>query len=347
MAGGLTTFEVGDPHETSSVVRERLPASERSRLVEQGVWSRTYEAADRGRFRAQPESYRSRFAMGHCGPLRLSCISDARGTGFTIQYPGMDAYCISVSERGASRLAQPASRFLVDADRDTGLIFSGREATRLVTSDGNTRLQLWVPASLMRRSLVAALERPVAEPLEFAAAVDWRRGPGASVRRLVRHAFAELRDPSSLLSAGIGAPQFVELLIQSVLRGLPHNYTSALAGQKKAMAAPRNVRRAEEFLYAHAADIVTLDEVARAAGCSIRSLQLAFRRFRGTTPMAAPRSMRLQRAREEIIRPDGPQSVIAVALKYGFANPGRFADQYRRAFGELPSEALRARGLSL
>ncbi len=228
MAGGLTTFEVGDPRETCSVVWERLPASEKSRLKEQEVWSRTYAAADWRRFKSEPKSYRSTFSVGHSGALRLSRIVDERGTGFTIHDPGMDAYCISVMERGASRLAQPGNRSPLDTDPNLGLIFSGRASTRLVTSDRNARLQLWVPGTLLRRSLEAVLERPVGDALEFTPGIDWSRGEGASIRRLVLHLFAELAQPDSLLSRDVGARQFEELLVQSLLLGLPHSHSGVL-----------------------------------------------------------------------------------------------------------------------
>ncbi len=113
------------------------------------------------------------------------------------------------------------------------------------------------------------------------------------------------------------------------------------------MAAPRNLRRAEEFLRANAQEAVTLEQIASAAGCSIRALQLTFRRFRNLTPMEALRRARLEQAHNEILKSDGSRSVISVAAKYGFANPGRFANQYKRAFGEYPSEALRARAARL
>jgi transcriptional regulator GlxA family with amidase domain len=103
------------------------------------------------------------------------------------------------------------------------------------------------------------------------------------------------------------------------------------------------VKRAEEFFRANAAEAVTIEMVAQAAGCSVRALQLAFRQFRNITPMEALRRIRLEQAREEIARPDRSRSVIEVAAKFGFTNPGRFSDQYKRAFGQLPSEALRRR----
>jgi AraC-like DNA-binding protein len=345
MSGRLTAFVVGDPHEIPSIVWDRLPPSEKSRLNEQELRSRTYEAADWGRFRSEPESYRSTFSIGHCAGLRLSRIADARGTGFDIHEPGLDAFCVSVMERGASGVTQPGTPKASSTDQTTGVIFPARPSTRLVTSDDSVRLHLWVPGRLLGGALEVMLERPAGNALEFSP-IDWSRGGGASVRRLVRHLFAEMDKPDALLTRGIGAGEFEDLFVQSLLLGLPHSYSERL-GRQNATAAPGNVRRAEEFLRANAEEMVTIEKVAQAAGCSIRALQLAFRRFRNITPMGALHRIRLQQAREETAQSDGAQSVIEIAAKFGFTNPGRFAGQYKRAFGEHPSEALRRRALRL
>ena len=88
---------------------------------------------------------------------------------------------------------------------------------------------------------------------------------------------------------------------------------------------------------------LTVEDVARAAGCSSRALQVAFREFRGVSPMAALRRIRLELAHEEIMRSDGSVSVAEVGAQYGFSNSGRFARQYRQAFGEYPSRMARSR----
>lgn len=271
---GFTTFEVRDPYETSLVVWDRLPPRERSRLNEREVWSRSYEAADWGRFRSDPRSYRSLFSVGQSGRLRLSRIADQRGTGFSINEPGLDAFCVSVMEQGAGRLTQHASRLSSEAGQSAGLIFAGREATRLVTSDNSVRLQLWVPGALLRDSLAKLLDRPVGGPLEFAGGIDWTRGSGASLRRLIFHLFVELDDPASLLARGIGARQFEELLVQSLLLGLPHSHLNALQRQR-AMAAPANVRRAEEFLRANVEEAISLEDCRQ--GCGVQRPGLAAR----------------------------------------------------------------------
>jgi AraC-like DNA-binding protein len=39
--------------------------------------------------------------------------------------------------------------------------------------------------------------------------------------------------------------------------------------------------------------------------------------------------------------PSQGATVVAIALRWGFAKPGRFADYYRQQYGRLPSETLR------
>jgi transcriptional regulator GlxA family with amidase domain len=127
--------------------------------------------------------------------------------------------------------------------------------------------------------------------------------------------------------------------------GLSDN-RSALLRRQNSSAAPGNIRRAEEFIRSNTDEAANVESVARAAGCSVRALQLGFRRFRNTTPMAALRQARLERARNEIARSDGSLSVTDVAARHGFGNAGRFSDTYRHAFGEYPSETLRVRSLA-
>jgi len=62
--------------------------------------------------------------------------------------------------------------------------------------------------------------------------------------------------------------------------------------------------------------------------------------FLGTTPLGWVRRMRLARARQEFIRRGPNTTVTAVALGSGFNQLGRFAAEYRKAFGELPSATI-------
>jgi AraC-like DNA-binding protein len=133
-----------------------------------------------------------------------------------------------------------------------------------------------------------------------------------------------------------------ETLLSLLLHSIPNNYRHALDGQRSP-AAPRYVSRAEAFIDQHAADDIALSDVATAAGVSPRTLGMGFRRFRDTTPMDHLRNVRLERAHRALQAGGERGTVTMVAAECGLHHFGRFARDYRRRFGELPSETL-ARG---
>jgi AraC-like DNA-binding protein len=106
-------------------------------------------------------------------------------------------------------------------------------------------------------------------------------------------------------------------------------------------ALPRDVARVLAWARSRVHEPVALDDLARIAGAPPRTLEAHFRQFLGTTPLAWVREARLTHARRTLLAADGRTSVGRVALDSGFTQLGRFAAQYCRRFGELPSETLR------
>ena len=180
--------------------------------------------------------------------------------------------------------------------------------------------------------------------IEFQPMFDQARGAGATIRRMLDYLFAELEQADTLLANDIAIRSFKENLALCLLLGLPHNYTERLQRQKTA-AAPGNVRRAEGFIQTNASKPLTIAEIAEAAGCGVRALQIAFQQFRGTTPMRVLQHARLEQARTEILRPGQTQSLARIAAEHGFSSPTQFAQFFRRKYGVYPSEMLRDRRL--
>jgi transcriptional regulator GlxA family with amidase domain len=125
-----------------------------------------------------------------------------------------------------------------------------------------------------------------------------------------------------------------------VLRGVPHNYMDRLDNRRPS-AVPAYVRRAEDFMRANADAPIRMDDVADAAGCSVRTLGAVFRQFRDTTPLTALHAIRLDHVHVELSGGLASGSTAEVGRRYGFTNPGRFITAYRRRFGEAPSETAR------
>lgn len=105
-------------------------------------------------------------------------------------------------------------------------------------------------------------------------------------------------------------------------------------------ALPRDLVRALGWLRGHLSEPIQLEQLARISGVQPRTLETHFKMFLGTTPLGWVRRMRLARARQEMLRATSEDTVTGVALSSGFSQLGRFAGDYRKAFGELPSATL-------
>ncbi|MFI9639962.1 helix-turn-helix transcriptional regulator [Micromonospora sp. NPDC051925] len=107
---------------------------------------------------------------------------------------------------------------------------------------------------------------------------------------------------------------------------------------------PSVVRRAMDHVEAHSDRYVSLAELAAAAGVSARGLQYAFRRYQDTTPTRYARRVRLDRAHQDLRNgdPAAGDTVTAIAARWGFMDPKRFATDYRAAYGQPPSHTLRS-----
>jgi AraC-like DNA-binding protein len=104
------------------------------------------------------------------------------------------------------------------------------------------------------------------------------------------------------------------------------------------------LRRALEFVESNADRDIALPDIAAAAYATPRSVQLVFRRYLDTTPMAHLRRVRLEHVHEELVASNhgAGATVTEVASRWGFASMGRFAQEYREMYGVLPSETLRS-----
>src|SRR5215472_5407403 len=327
MHGRFTVLEVRDPHLIGQAVWNSLPASEKASIIDPDAME--WAPLDRHRFRAEPERYRTEYVYAKVGGMYAARVTDGCATHFRIRAPVMDAVWIILFQRGAGRLGRPGSQEPAIANTATGLIRNNEPGTWSDHSDGSCRTGLCVPAKLLYRRLEALLDGQNIKSFAFQPTFDATRCPGTTVRRLIDWLFAELAEGDTLLANETAIRSFQEHLLVYLLLGLPHSHSERLSRQQTA-AAPANVRRAEEFLRAQAEEAVTIEMVAQAAGCSVRALQLAFHRFRGATPMAALQRIRLEAAREEMLRAERAQSLARIAAEHGFSNPSRFAQLFRR-----------------
>jgi AraC-like DNA-binding protein len=169
--------------------------------------------------------------------------------------------------------------------------------------------------------------------------IDLTTPEAASFLGYLRFFCAELRRSSSAFRVARIAREAEDLLAGLLVRA----WLSGDSARDPAIPSSASLHLAEEFLAARLEEPVSVAEVARAAGTSVRSLYRAFQNKHGYGPVGFLRRQRLEAARRDLLKgAPGETSVTEVALRYGFAHNGRFAAEYRRCFGDLPSKTLRS-----
>ncbi len=100
---------------------------------------------------------------------------------------------------------------------------------------------------------------------------------------------------------------------------------------------------AEIYMRNHLADRVSISRLSHMLGCSERGLRCAFYTVHGVSPTRWLLAERLQAVRLALVADESRGVTVTVAAtRYGFYELGRFSAAYRAAFGEAPSDTLRA-----
>jgi AraC-like DNA-binding protein len=267
-------------------------------------------------------------------------VSRVRSTGHRIRldenrdvtflFPRSGSLAVRVANRDA-RIAAGDAAFLRPHMRETHARRAGVQ-----TFQGHV---LMLPLSEIRQITEASGARP------FLGA-DVLPVSGAAARRLSDYLGFLLSDldhprdpaPSTRVVAGMAA-----LVRDLIADWLGETQAETGTRDRELGVDAARVRRAEELMRSRIDEPLSVAELARELGLSLRSLQLAFHSVRGEGPRARLTRMRLDVARAALLAAEPPRQVTSVALDCGFTHLSRFAEAYLRAFGERPSETLARR----
>jgi AraC-like DNA-binding protein len=290
-----------------------------------------------------PEGARG-FGLGmeviQLGPLTVGQLTYA--APITLIVPEIDAYHVSMPTTGRMH-ARHAGHEVV-ATPATGVVFGPGAPVYTLHDANSAELSVKIERDALEQELAALLGHPVEGPLDLPPAMNLTEGPGQSWSRLVQLLRDELEFEESLIYHPLIAEQLRSSVISGLLLSVPHRYHDELTGPAP-VGPPRAIRRAIEAIHEEPERPFSVGDLAQIAGMSVRSLQEGFRRHVGCAPMSYLQGVRLDLARESLLRSDPTRvTVAAVAHRWGFAHLGRFASAYRGRFGESPSETLRNNG---
>ncbi len=278
--------------------------------------------------------------IAHLSAGKLSFNSFAYSTDVSIEPGIMESFfLVQMVMRGAEELRYGEQHF--DLRPGTISVIGPDAAVRKFSPAGTEKLLVRVDRQLMEALCIQHLGHDLREPLRFHVVMPPESPLGHSLRSTIGFLHEQLGAPASVFSSPLMVANLEHVLATSLLVSQPSNYFEELNAPAPAIA-PAFVRRAEEYIETRADEPITVADVVRHAGVSTRSLFAGFRKYRNTTPMAHLQLVRMRKARAELLTPQTANvKVIDVAVRWGFGHLGRFAAEYRRIFGEAPSDTLR------
>lgn len=104
----------------------------------------------------------------------------------------------------------------------------------------------------------------------------------------------------------------------------------------------RLVKKVESYMLSHTNQPMTLQDLCEISGAKRRTLQNAFLDVLGISTMAYLKIQRLHGVRRQLkLANPKIETVIGIAMQWGFWHMGHFSRDYRAMFGESPSETLK------
>jgi AraC-like DNA-binding protein len=143
----------------------------------------------------------------------------------------------------------------------------------------------------------------------------------------------------------VDEPEAIPFLAPAIGREILYRLLTSEAGSHLRQVGLRGsqnaqILRAVDWLKAHFADPLLVEDLADYCQMSLSAFHLHFRRVTAMTPIQYQKWLRLQEARRLMVTSD--IDVTRAAYKVGYESSSQFSREYGRLFGVAPSKDLRS-----
>lgn len=314
-----------------------LPRTTRFELTDADAMHQTLTVAYGNRMSLRGDRHVMRYERTDAGPVAVDSLMQSGTLDFTIEPVDLRLVVTRMSSARLERACGGEDRRY--AAGDTFIMAYPELPYTVRYHPGGARNCVLDPAVLSRVAATAPGRRP--EPLRFTS-LD-ARSPEAAANWWAAHAYVTgvLESPEASVAPLVVAGA-TQLLAAVTLATFPNTALREPTSGDRRDASTATLRRAMAYIEAHAGDGIAVADIAAAASVTVRAVQLAFRRHRGTTPMSYLRQVRLAHAHRALADADPETTTVAaVAAGWGFADHSRFAALYRATYGVPPSVTLR------
>jgi len=151
------------------------------------------------------------------------------------------------------------------------------------------------------------------------------------------HVLAEISARQTVEESVVADAEFevISALVETLIEVRGGNSRPDLCSRSRAFCI------ALDYISGHASRSPSIEEICRVSGVSWRTLNYAFRERFDLTPKQYLKAVQLRRVRRDLVNREPGATIAEIAGRWGFWHMGQFAKDYRRQYGELPSETVR------
>lgn len=248
-------------------------------------------------------------------------------------------FLLQIPTRGAAKVRCGTEEVHSQTARSASLL-SPTLATRMRWEEDCEQLIILMDRAPVEH-LFETLTHEAGGPIEFDPLIDLSNARGQG---LVQHANLMVMTTQQGAEQTAGFPpaytaMLRDGLISLLLGGFRHSRMASMA-RPHSDCGPIAVRKADDFMRAHAATAIATSDIAVAAGIPLRTLQESYRKARGKTLTEALQTMRLEKLRSILLSGSADLSVADAIFSVGLGHLGRAAAAYRSRYGESPLQTL-------
>lgn len=237
---------------------------------------------------------------------------------------------------------QPAS-YCGQSVRSDQLMICGQNTGHMAPGTDRSAFQIFIPTGLLEQALADRLD---VDAIDFSGRrrlVTPRKNSVRRLRTLVTDWYREFSEDSGPAPLPFAIENLHALLLEELSGILAQDKSIGDAVGKSRLSDGRILEGAREYFERAGRNPVFLNELCRELGVSERTLQLAFQRWCGISPMKYLKLRRLHLLRERLVTSTPKEvSIKRAAIETGLWRLARYTQDYKRLFGELPSETPRA-----
>ena len=284
-----------------------------------------------------PDAFSCKFSSFKLESMQLTAIAMSPAT---IDRTGVHGATLMIPLSGGIKYSVEGRPF--HYGRGQGSLYLPENSGKFVGgSDGIHHLLLQFESQMLEKTALAMLGLPANAAIDLQLE-DPRLTPltvagqpfGVVLQQLGTIIDMHQRDARVLTQLGVQ-----DILFRHIVMMLRPEVFLSRTDLPRATASAALVAQLCDYMRANLNAGLTLTDLEAFSGLSARSLQLAFKKQLGCTPMQWLTEQKLHAIRAKLANAEPCESVTSLAGAY-FPNQGDFARYYHRLFGELPSQTL-------